>query len=106
MSETSSTPREAPAARHSPPHTGWRARVAALAGALVLCAPALRAEEPPPPPEEFMDFLEYLGSWDGKEADWTQFMSEAEVPQPQGEESIEDHVVEDHGSEGMSAGIP
>jgi hypothetical protein len=27
---------------------------------------------------EFMDFLEYLGSWDGEEQDWVQFMDAEE----------------------------
>ena len=31
---------------------------------------------------EFMDFLEYLGSWDGEEQDWVQFMdAEEKLPQ-------------------------
>jgi hypothetical protein len=29
-------------------------------------------------PPEFIDFLEYLGSWEGDEQDWVQFLEEEE----------------------------
>ena len=38
-------------------------------------APPPRGTETPP---EFMDFLEYLGSWEGDEQDWVQFLEEEE----------------------------
>lgn len=51
--------------------------------ALLLLAPlAVRAQDQPesPPQDgqapEFLDFLEYLGSWDGAEPDWVQFLDE------------------------------
>jgi hypothetical protein len=42
-------------------------------------------------PAEFLDFLEYLGSWDGAEQDWVQFLDEDETaPQRDaGEEPVE-----------------
>jgi hypothetical protein len=41
-------------------------------------------------PPEFLDFLEYLGSWDGAEQDWVQFLDEDEtVPQRDAEEPVE-----------------
>lgn len=46
------------------------ARIAvAVAGALMAAMqPARAADAVPPPADE--DFLEYLGSWDGDDADW------------------------------------
>jgi hypothetical protein len=47
---------------------------------------------------EFLDFLEYLGSWDGEEQDWVQFM-DAEEKAPQrdaaGTEESEHEDVDD-----------
>jgi hypothetical protein len=37
-----------------------------------------RAVQPGQAPE-FLDFLEYLGSWDGAEQDWVQFLDEDET---------------------------
>ena len=46
-----------------------------LAGAALTWLP-LRAlaAEPDPAQQEFVAFLEYLGSWDGNEEDWVQFL--------------------------------
>ncbi len=55
------------------------ARIAvAVAGVLMAAAqPARAADAVPPPADE--DFLEYLGSWDGDDADWQ--VVAAEPPQ-------------------------
>jgi hypothetical protein len=34
-------------------------------------------QELPPAPTELMELLEYLGSWDGPEEDWVQFLGDA-----------------------------
>jgi hypothetical protein len=36
------------------------------------------AGEPDPAQEEFVAFLEYLGSWDGQEEEWVQFLDAAD----------------------------
>jgi hypothetical protein len=33
------------------------------------------------PAPEFLDFLEYLGSWNGEEQDWVQFLDDTNAPQ-------------------------
>jgi hypothetical protein len=73
---------------------------------LLLIAPlACRADgtAPTPPPHgaeaatppEFIDFLEYLGSWEGDEQDWVQFLeTEEDAPQRDAVENEAD-VTED-----------
>ena len=41
----------------------------AVAGVLLAATQQARAADTPPPPTD-EDFLEYLGSWDGDDADW------------------------------------
>jgi len=41
---------------------------------------------------EFMDFLEYLGSWDGEEQDWVQFMDAEEKLQQRDAGAEQDEV--------------
>jgi hypothetical protein len=61
---------------------------------LLLLAPLSAPAQEPQPGEgqpstapEFLDFLEYLGSWDGAEQDWVQFLDQGEaVPQEDAEE--------------------
>ena len=57
---------------------------AALAGTiLALSAVCTQAQEPEPPtPEqgEFMDFLEYLGSWNGPDDEWVSLLGEVNDP--------------------------
>ena len=51
--------------------------VAPLAsGADAMDQPPRAAEAAP----EFIDFLEYLGSWEGAEQDWIQFLDEEQDP--------------------------
>lgn len=49
-----------------------RTAVAAIAGLLLAGATAVRAADTAaaPPAAADADFLEYLGSWDGSDADW------------------------------------
>jgi len=53
---------------------------------------ARQAQQGQPP--EFLDFLEYLGSWDGAEQDWVQFLDEDETP-PQRDAVEEPVEIED-----------
>jgi len=58
-----------------------------------VAAPPHGAETTTPPPE-FIDFLEYLGSWEGDEQDWVQFLEEEEDA-PQRDAVEEQAVTED-----------
>ena len=61
--------------------------------------PAVQAESPAQ--GEFIEFLEYLGSWDGQEDQWQQFLSDA------GETTTPEELMVDAGSAGSaSASIP
>ena len=59
-----------------------RARQVSTLGAWVLVVTAglawglAPASEADPAQAEFLEFLEYLGSWDGAEEEWVQFMGE------------------------------
>ena len=53
---------------------------------------ARQAQQGQPP--KFLDFLEYLGSWDGAEQDWVQFLDEDETP-PQRDAVEEPVEIED-----------
>jgi len=49
--------------------------IAALIGAALACvATGAAADKPSPDSAEFIEFLEYLGSWEGPEEDWVQFL--------------------------------
>jgi hypothetical protein len=66
--------------RHGSSACGTRALaitgVAALIGAALACfAPSAWADKPDTDSAEFIEFLEYLGSWQGQEEDWVQFLS-------------------------------
>jgi len=51
-----------------------------LAGAALTWLPLqTQAAEPEPAGEEFVAFLEYLGSWDGNEAEWVQFLDASDA---------------------------
>jgi hypothetical protein len=56
-------------------------------GADVMERPARAADTAP----EFIDFLEYLGSWEGEEQDWIQFLEEEQdAPRPDAAEKEAD----------------
>src|SRR6188472_1027934 len=60
-----------------------RARHAAVLTAEMLylstvCAQAQEQEPPPPQQADFMDLLEYLGSWDGPEDEWLSPLGETD----------------------------
>ena len=42
------------------------------------------AGEPNPEQQEFVAFLEYLGSWDGNEEDWVQFLDAPDAARTEG----------------------
>lgn len=46
-----------------------------VCAALALFAPGAFADKPDTDSPEFIEFLEYLGSWEGPEEDWVQFLS-------------------------------
>ncbi|MDH4124040.1 MAG: hypothetical protein OEW64_09735 [Gammaproteobacteria bacterium] len=65
-----------------------------IAALLLACSQALVADEEVPD----MEFLEYLGSWEGSEQDWPMFAAQPGTrnetderidPAPEGEESTE-----------------
>jgi hypothetical protein len=56
-----------------------RRRIAvAVAGVLMAAAQTAGAADPPPPADQ--EFLEYLGSWDGDDADWQVVAAEPPAP--------------------------
>lgn len=61
----------------------WKRSLAAVAlGALLTLTPTiLVAEDDAAPPDtEFIELLEYVGSWDGGEEDWILFLGDASDP--------------------------
>lgn len=55
----------------------WLTRVF-VSALLVAPSAASVADDPPPPPDG--EFLEYLGSWEGDDADWLVAQGAADVP--------------------------
>jgi len=80
--------------------------ISGLGTALIAFTPALPAvAEPAAEPDtaaqaEFIEFLEYLGSWNGQEDQWEQFLSDA------GETTTPEEMMVDAGSDATSANIP
>lgn len=56
----------------------------AVAGLLVAGAPVARGADalPATAPSADPDFLEYLGSWDGSDADWQVMAADGTAPRP------------------------
>lgn len=92
----------------SPAAAGCAARRWGRLWPLLLLAPlAAHAQEAPEPglqaaAPEFLDFLEYLGSWEGDDREWVQFLEEGEdeddltrdaVGQPEEAHEDDDDVV-------------
>ena len=59
---------------------GTRITVAVAGVLMVAMQPARAADAAPPPASE--DFLEYLGSWDGDDADWQVVAAEPAAGSP------------------------
>jgi hypothetical protein len=72
----------------SPASSWWPLLLVALAAQAQDDVLARGGEAPHAP--EFLDFLEYLGSWEGEEQDWVQFMDvEEKAPQRDAAEAEE-----------------
>ena len=54
----------------------------AVAGVLMAAMQQARAADAAPPPTADEDFLEYLGSWDGDDADWQVVAAEPPAGSP------------------------
>ena len=65
------------ATRSSRPTTNGILLAAAMLMLSSVCVPAQEQDVLPPAQAEFLDMLEYLGSWDGPDDDWAQFLGDA-----------------------------
>ena len=77
----------------APPRLLAASRFVALIGGVLIWAGAFAGASQPDAvagDAEFIEFLEYLGSWDGPEEDWVQFLRASE--QPSIIEAAEDEV--------------
>jgi hypothetical protein len=68
-----------PAPGHASVLSAVRWLGALAAGCLVASPLFARAQEPQMSAQEFTEFLEYLGSWDGAEEEWVQFLPDGDV---------------------------
>ena len=60
---------------------GTRYLAAAAIGALLALSPTIsNAQDADPADAEFIELLEYVGSWDGAEEDWVLFLGDANDP--------------------------
>ena len=60
---------------------GTRHLAAVAIAALLALSPTIgAAEDPDPADAEFIELLEYMGSWDGAEEDWVLFLGDASDP--------------------------
>ena len=60
---------------------GTRYLVAVAMGALLTLSPTISsAQDPEPADAEFIELLEYMGSWEGEEEDWVLFLGDANDP--------------------------
>jgi hypothetical protein len=64
-------------ARSSRPTTNAALLAAAMLALPSMCVHAQEQEQLPPSQAEFLDLLEYLGSWDGPDGDWVQFLGDS-----------------------------
>ena len=65
------------ATRSSRPTTNATLLAAAMLMLSSTCVPAQGQDPLPPAQTEFLDMLEYLGSWDGPDEEWAQFLGDA-----------------------------
>lgn len=81
----------------------------AMGAGLTCTPPRALAAEADPAGQEFVAFLEYLGSWDGNEEDWVQFLdaeapAEAEIAAAAAADPEPRHQNEDPGLEPATTG--
>ena len=88
---------------------GKRNLAAVALGALLTLTPTiLLAEDAAPPDADFIELLEYVGSWDGEEEDWILFLGDANDPDSPSDADIEELTSEAdvRGPEARSAIAP